>query len=194
MKFDIRPIRIALLLSLAAALSACERQATAPGGDDAPRASLADLSLPNLRGGDDVRAADFKGKTLLAVFLRTDDAPCRAAVADWNALQAEFAPRGFAVVGIAIDDRPPAALASEAAALSADFPLALADAPTLDAFEAAAPVRALPTAFLFDRSGLLLRTYPGFDPLELLRLDIDAALDDRPLPSLDSNPATEEDA
>ena len=177
-----RPRRLLAVLCLLPLLAACDRQASAPG---AAGPALADLAMKNLLAPPaDIRAADYEGRAVLLVFLLAGDGPCRDAVADWNALQREFGPRGFAVLGAAADRGPADALAADAASLGADFPVGHADDALLAALDAVAPLRVFPTAFLFDRDGVPLRAYPGFPHLDLLRADLAAALDGQPLPSL----------
>lgn len=164
-------------------LAACGRKETAPPPPPPP---VHDLVLRNLADEfpGQIRTADHAGQVQWIVFLRTDDAPCRGSIPDWNALQAEFADRGFTVIGIAIDDRSAPEIAAETRPLGAIFPLGHADAPVIAAFGGLPALRAIPTSFLLSRDGSLLNTYPGFEPWPLLRADIDAALDNLPLPSL----------
>ncbi|NLG36228.1 MAG: TlpA family protein disulfide reductase, partial [Lentisphaerae bacterium] len=160
-----------------------------------PPPPVRDITLRNLSGEfpAEIRNADHAGNVQLVIFLRTDDAPCRATLPDWAALLDEFGPRGFTVLGAVVDDRPPAVLAAEAAELPLPFPIGLAGDPVVAAFGGPAAIRAIPTSFLIDRDGQLVRTYPGFEPLDLIREDIEAALDGLPLPDR-SPPAPDEDA
>lgn len=160
-----------------------------------PPPPVSDISLRNLTGDSpaEIRNADHAGQVQLVIFLRTDDAPCRASLPAWAALLDEFGPRGFTVLGAVVDDRPPAILAAEAAELPLPFPIGLASDPVVAAFGGPSAIRAIPTSFLIDRDGQLVRTYPGFEPLDLIREDIDAALNRLPLPDR-SPPAPDEDA
>jgi len=54
--------------------------------------------------GDTVTNADFAGKTTLINFWATWCVPCREEMPMLMELHTEYAPRGFQVVGIALDD------------------------------------------------------------------------------------------
>jgi peroxiredoxin len=56
--------------------------------------------------GHDVRLADFKGKALLVNFWSTTCGPCQLETPELVDLAAKYKDRGFAVVGISIDDSP----------------------------------------------------------------------------------------
>jgi hypothetical protein len=164
-------------------LAACSRKPEAPPLPPAP--PIHDLVVPNLAAEfpGEIKTLDYAGQIQLVVFLRTDDPAIRGSIAGWNDLQREFAPSGFTLVGLAVDDRPPAVLAAEAAALGAAFPLGLAAEPVVRAYGGPAAIRAIPTAFLLSRDGALLATYPGFPPPAELRAALAAALAGAELPN-----------
>ncbi len=184
--FNSRILRSRLLIpgSCLLLLAACGRKEAPPPLPPPPPVN--DLVLRNLADEfpGEIQTADFAGRVQLLVFFRTDDAPSRATIPEWNALQTDYAGRGFTVIGLAADPRPAAAIAQETASLGAAFPVGLADPPVVAAFGGPDAIRAIPTAFLLDRDGAIARAYSGFYPWPLLRADIDAALDGLPLPSL----------
>jgi hypothetical protein len=150
-----------------------------------PPPPVHDFVLKNLASEfpGEIQTAAYAGQVQLIVFFRTDDAPCRGSIPDWNALQQEFADRGFTVVGVIVDDRNPDLLeiAAEAIALGATFPLGLADAPVV------APSAAPPPSAPSPPPSSSPATVPSphlfrLRPLAPLRDDIDAALDGLPLP------------
>ena len=152
-----------------------------------PPPPIGDFVLKNLASEfpSEIRTADFAGKVQFVLFFRSDDDACRGALPEWNALQNDFAGRGFTVVGVLLDDRPDAP-AAEIAALAPAFPVGLADESVGRAFGGPAAIRAIPTAFLLSRDGELLRSYAGYEPIEHLRDDVSRALDGQPL--VDRNP------
>ena len=176
--------RLLIPVSCLLILAACGRKKEAPV-DLGPAPVVSDFVLKNLASEfpGEIKTAEYAGKVQLVLFLRTDDPACRGALADWNGLQKDFGDRGFALVGVVVDDRPVAKLSAEAAALGAAFPVGLAaDARLVDAFGGLASIRAIPTAFLLGRDGAIARIYAGFEPLPSLRDDISCALDGQPLP------------
>lgn len=164
-------------------LAACGRKAAEPPADLGPPATVSDFILQNLASEfpGEIKTADCAGQVQLILFFRTDDDACRGALSDWNALQKEFAPRGFTLVGAIVDDRHPDVLAAETAALGPTFSVGLANARVVAAFGGPSAIRAIPTAFLLSRNGLPIRTYAGYEPLEALRDDIARALDGQAL-------------
>ena len=171
-----------LLLSGLLLLAACGRKPETPP-DLGPAPTIADFVLKNLASEfpGEIKTADYAGQVQFVLFFRTDDPACRGSVADWNALQQDFAERGFVVVGTVVDARPADQVAAEVADLGANFPVGLAtDARLVDAFGGPAAIHAVPTAFLLSRTGTLLRTYSGFIPPATLRADLATALETTP--------------
>ena len=164
-------------------LSACgpRKNATPPPEPIPPLHAFVLKNLVSEFPGE-IRTASFSNQVQLVVFFRSDDPACRGSIPDWNALQNDFAPRGFTLVGALADSRPPDQLAPEAISLGAAFPFGLASDPVITAFGGPAAIRAIPTYFLLSRDGLLARAYPGHEPLSSLRDDISLLLDNQPLP------------
>ena len=163
----------------------CGRKKEAPV-DLGPAPTISGFVLKNLASEfpGEIKTAEYADKVQLVLFFRSDDPACRGSIADWNALQKDFADRGFVLVGVVVDDRPVAQIAAEVVALRADFPVGLAgDARLVEAFGGPAAIRAIPTAFLLGRDGAIARTYAGFEPLSALRDDVARVLDGQPLPS-----------
>ena len=165
-------------------LAACGRKPAAPPVDLGPAPAISDFVLKNLASEfpGEIKTAEYAGKVQLVLFLRTDDAGCRGSLGDWNALQKEFAARGFTLVGAVTDERPVDVVAAEVVALDIPWPIGLASAPVVEAFGGPGAIHAIPTAFLLGRDGFVARRYAGFEPLATLRADIARALDGQPLP------------
>ncbi len=188
LKFCLRlPVACLLLLS------SCSRQKEAPAPEPIP--PINDFVLKNLLSEfpGEIRTGEYAGQVQLVLFFRTDDPACRGSVRAWNALQQEFAARGFTLVGAVVDPRAPDVLAREAAALGAGFPVGLAAGPVVEAFGGTNALRAIPTAFLLARDGALLRAYAGHEPLDKYRADLAAALAGQPLPGAQSKTVSPED-
>ena len=66
-------------------------------------ASIYDIKLKDIDGKDTTLAA-YKGKVVLIDFWASWCAPCIIEIPHLNALQKQFGPKGFQVVGIAMDD------------------------------------------------------------------------------------------
>ncbi len=190
LKFLILNFSFFILLS-----AACGRKKEAPV-DLGPAPAVSAFVLKNLLSEfpGEIRTADYAGKVQLVLFFRSDDPACRGSVADWNALLKDFSGRGFVLVGVLVDDRDTDQIAAEALDLGAAFPVGLAtDARLVDAFGGPAAIRAIPTAFLLDRTGNPVRIYAGFEPLAQIRDDVDRTLDGRSIVDRKAKPAVPEE-
>lgn len=106
--------------------------------------------------GRDVTLASLKGKVVLLDFWATFCAPCVAALPELQALHARFADRGFAVVGLTVDDR--AELVKKATTRAkVTYPIAKSTAGVWHAYN----VNALPALVLVGRDGRIIRRYGG---------------------------------
>jgi len=168
----------------------CTRKEAPPPVEPEPLPPIHNFALINLLSEfpAEITTSNYFGNVQLIVFFRPDNPACRGSIPDWNALQADFAPRGFTLVGAITDHRKPNEISADTLTLGATFPLGLAETPVLNAFGGPTALRAIPTSFLLSRDGTLLRTYSGFEPLPRLREDIDHALDGKDL--IDRNPKT----
>jgi hypothetical protein len=165
-------------------LAACGRKPAEPPVESGPPPTVSGFVMKNLASEfpGEIHTTNFAGLVQLVLFIRSDDAACRGSIPAWTALQDEFASRGFTLVGAIVDERKADVLAAEVAALNISWPVGLADAPIVDAFGGPSAIRAIPTAFLLGRDGLVARTYAGYEPIQNLRDDINLLLDGQPLP------------
>jgi len=174
-----------ILLPALLMLSACGRKPAAPV-QPGPPPTVSSFILKNLASEfpGEIHTTNFADKVQLVIFFRSDDAACLGSLLAWTGLQNEFESRGFTLVGAVVeDDRHPDAIFTEVTALEISWPIGLANAPIVDAFGGPAAIRAIPTAFLIGRDGLVARSYSGFEPIENLREDIDHLLNDQALPN-----------
>jgi peroxiredoxin len=119
----------------------------------APAFSLKALDGTALSNGS------LKGKVVLLDFWATWCAPCRKSMPELQALHRKYADRGFAVVGISIDEGGPAKVKKYVAANKISYPIALDSEknPAWDAYR----VKAVPAAFLLDREGRIVAQWTG---------------------------------
>ncbi len=119
----------------------------------APRFSLTDL------GGSPVSNESLQGKVVLLDFWATWCTPCLKSMPELQALHRKYADRGFAVVGISIDEGGAAKVRKFVAAKKLAYPIALdaGKAPAWEAFR----VKAVPAAYLLDREGRIVAQWTG---------------------------------
>ena len=121
--------------------------------------------------GQNVSMSGLRGKVVLLDFWATFCAPCIAALPELQALHAKYADRGFAVVGVTVDDRP--ALVKKAAEkASVRYPLLRATPAVWNAYK----VNALPALVLVGRDGTIIRRYGGEADRAAMIAEIEKAL------------------
>ena len=101
----------------------------------------------------------LKGKVVLLDFWATWCTPCHKTMPELQALHRKYADRGFAVVGISIDEGGPKKVKKFVASRKIIYPIALDSEknPAWDAYR----VKAVPAAFLLDRDGRIVAQWTG---------------------------------
>ena len=136
--------------------------------------SMPEFSLPSVLDGKVVSSEDFKGKVLLITFFATWCPPCRQEIPTLVELQREYGPRGFSVIGLSVDEGGPRVVARLVRQAKINYPVLMADRATARAFGG---IAGIPTSFLVNRKGHVVKKYPGYVPHNLLARDIEALLD-----------------
>lgn len=120
----------------------------------APELSVSDL------GGKSLSWKQLEGKVVLLDFWATWCAPCRKSMPALQALHDRYASRGFTVVGVSIDDKKPVPKVKRFVnSKKIRYPIVI-DAekdPSWGRFG----VKAVPAAFLVDRSGNIVAQWTG---------------------------------
>lgn len=150
----------AATLSCLLLLSACSREPKAPKGAfvgaPAPEFRLSDL------GGKVVSLKDYRGKPVLVNFWASWCPGCEQEMPDLEALYERHRKDGVAVLALSVDDsRTP--VMPFVARLNPTFPVLMSDPNTSHAYD----VFGLPTTFLVDGNGVVVKKYTGgLDPAE----------------------------
>lgn len=139
---------------------------SALGGVDT--ASAPEFTLPDL-DGQLVRLADFQGKVLLLDFWATWCGPCRMEIPHFKQLTEKYGSRGFIVVGVAMDEKGAEVVRPFVTENGISYRVVIGDAYTARRYGG---VQALPTTFLIDRNGHLVKKYVGYRDLETFEEDI----------------------
>ncbi len=131
--------------------------------------SMPSFSLPDVVTGDMVDSKDFDGKTLLVTFFATWCPPCMQEVPDLISLQKQYAEKGFSVVALSVDQGGMGVVKKLVEKRSINYPVLLADSSTARNFGG---VVGIPTSFLVNSKGHVVKKYPGYVPHTILENDI----------------------
>jgi cytochrome c biogenesis protein CcmG, thiol:disulfide interchange protein DsbE len=118
-----------------------------------PKFTLADLS------GKAIKPGDLAGRVVLVEFWATWCPPCRSTLSWLDSLKKKYGDR-LAVVALAVES-PEAEIRQTVSSIGGDLRWAVADAPSAEAF---GDITAVPTMFLFDRSGKTAQVLYGAPP------------------------------
>ena len=127
------------------------------------------FSLPDAVTGANVNSSSFAGKTLLVTFFATWCPPCMQEVPDLIDLQEEYGGKGFSVVALSVDQAGPKVVKRLVERRFINYPVLMADAETARGFGG---VMGIPTTFLVNRKGTVVKKYPGYVPHAVLENDI----------------------
>ena len=157
-----------IALLIAVSLAACTDR-TEPLGD-APAVTFRTLD------GERLALGEARGPVLVN-FWATDCGVCLTEIPALAALHADYAPRGFELVAVAMPHDPPNAVLELAEARALPYPVAIdIDGAVLAAFE---PVPGTPTSFLIDADGRMIERHVGALDVTALRRRLDTLLAER---------------
>lgn len=159
-----------LFIALAAGAAVMLLAATSPlwrKTGIALNAPAPDFRLPKLEGGIS-SLADFSGRVVLLDFWATWCKDCREEMPTLDRLHRQLKDRGFSVVAISLDEDGRRAVAPLVSRHDLTYPVLLADRNISIAYR----VRGLPTAFLLDQKGVVIRRYVGVIEPDMLENDI----------------------
>jgi peroxiredoxin len=123
--------------------------------------------------GKTVNSTDFKGKVVVLDFWATWCQPCKAEIAGFIDLQKKYQAQGLAVVGISVDQAGFGAVKSFVQKDGINYPVVLADSKVVAAYGG---IEAIPTTFIIDRAGRVLKQHLGFTDKEEFEKEIKALL------------------
>ncbi len=153
-------------LSIAAAaalLAANAARKPSPSANDTTNVSASPVPAPawelqNVEGKA-VKSSDFAGKVVILDFWATWCGPCRMEIPGFIELQRKYADKGLVVIGVSLDRDGTAALKPFMAKTGINYPIVLGDETIVSAFGG---VEAIPTTFIIDRKGQIVRKHVGY--------------------------------
>jgi peroxiredoxin len=135
--------------------------------------SMPAFSLPTAVDGVLVTSDAYRGKAMLVTFFATWCPPCLQEIPALKELQTKFDPQGFAVVALSVDEGGSGPVAQLVKRAGINYQVLMADQTTTRNFGG---VAAIPTSFLVNKHGQVVKKYPGFVPHGLLERDIESVL------------------
>ena len=142
-------------------LGACSQGSAIEIGTKAPDFSLADIN------GKTVSLSAFDGKVVILDFFASWCPPCRQEIPDFIELEKSYGDKGFAMVGVALVN---AGEAKEfAGKMGINYPVLVDDGKVSETY---GPIRSIPTTFIIDKNGKIVKMYIGFRPKDVFEADI----------------------
>ncbi len=131
-----------------------------------------EFNLPDIHGNN-VALSQFRGKVVLLNFWATWCPPCRKEIPDLIELHNQYGGQGFAVLGISLDEDGARAVRPFAAEHGINYPLLLGNEKVVADY---GNFLGIPTSFLIDRGGRIVKSYEGARPKNMFEADIRQAL------------------
>lgn len=166
MKPTITSILKSLALIVLISLAACTQQ------NGAKLRKAPDLAFPKVGGGE-IKVADYRGRVIYVDFWATWCGPCVQAIPELNKIHNKYKDRGFTVLGISVDDLSLEAIGHFAKNEKMVYPVALGTTEDMSLFGASP---GLPTGYLVDGEGTVVKTFIGQLPAEKLEAEIEKVL------------------
>ena len=155
--------------------TAGERSGARAVKPDKDRKEAPDFALKDADGRT-VRLSDYRGKVVLLNFWATWCGPCKIEIPWFMELEQENKDRGFAVLGVAMDEGGWDAIKPFLAELRVNYRTLLGTDMVAQQFGG---VEALPTTFVIDREGRIASTHVGLASKSDYENDIKALLAQR---------------
>ena len=109
--------------------------------------------------GKPVKLSDFKGKVIILDFWATWCPPCRMEIPGFVAIQKKYADKGFTVIGVSLDQQGPSVVKPFMNKLGMSYPVVMGTQRTARDYGG---ITAIPTTFVIDREGNVVRAFEGY--------------------------------
>ena len=142
-------------------LGACSQGSAIETGKKAPEFSLNDINEKA------VSLSDFSGKVVILDFFATWCPPCRQEVPDFIELEKAYGDKGFAMIGVALVSAQEAK--DFAGKVGINYPVLVDNEKASNLY---GPIRSIPTTFVLDKDGKIVKMYIGYRPKDVFENDI----------------------
>lgn len=124
--------------------------------------------------GETITLADYKGKVVIIDFWDTWCPPCRKGIPDFIELYKEYQDKGFEMIGFALGRQGEDKVKEFVQEYNINYQVAIPNRSLVFSF---GEIRSIPTAFLIDQKGNIVKKYIGLRPKEVFEEDIKKLLD-----------------
>lgn len=163
----ITTISLALALALSVFLLACQPTQAVDQGQMMPDFKLKDVD------GADFDSSSLKGKVAIVDFWATWCPPCRMEVPHFQALHEKYNDQGLEIIGISLDSEGAYNVKPFMKKNNVTYKMLIGDDQVTNAFGG---IRAIPTTFVVDRNGKVVKEYVGYRGPEVFEEDIKSLL------------------
>lgn len=150
----------------------CSKKKEAESSTDVNAKLAPYFTLPDVNGKM-VSLRDFKGKVLILDFWATWCPPCREEIPHFQNLYAQYKGKGLEIIGIAIDQGGRAAVKPFVEANRISYTILIGSEEVTNTYGG---IIGIPTTFVVDRKGNIVKKYVGFRDKEVFEEDIKALL------------------
>lgn len=133
--------------------------------EDKPVAS--DFILTTIEG-DTIRLSDYRGKVVILDIWDTWCPPCRKGIPEFIEMFDEYRKKGLMILGLALGQRGIDKVRSFIQEYKMTYPVAVLNQEILNAY---GPISGIPTAFLIDKEGRIVKKYVGYRPKNVFEGD-----------------------
>jgi thiol-disulfide isomerase/thioredoxin len=170
------PLAAAVLIVTAVVIAGC---AMMSGGNSTAPIPVSPMPVSTESVQQSLEA--YRGKVVILDFWATWCGPCRMEIPDFIALQNKYRDRGLEIVGVSIDPISPRGNPGGAPAVAPfmknngiNYTILMVNTPgALRGYDVS---QGIPTTYVLDRNGRIVKTYVGVRPRSVFESDINALL------------------
>jgi thiol-disulfide isomerase/thioredoxin len=120
---------------------------------------IADMTFNFIPSNQQINLSQLKGKVVLINFWATWCPPCRIEIPSLMELYGKYKPQGLEIIGVSIDSAGQTPVITFIKDKKINYPVVMANQDILKNFD---PVIAVPTTYLLDKNGIVVRKFSGF--------------------------------
>jgi len=149
-------------------------QASASSTTPSKRRAAPDFQVRTLEG-QTLQLSALKGKVILLDFWATWCPPCRAEVPHLRQLYAQYQPKGLEIIGVSLDRNGEDTVRSFVQQNGLLYPVAMGEERLTSAYGG---IVGIPTAFLIDKQGSIVKKYVGYQDKSVFEQEIRRLLEE----------------